>query len=77
MVIACLVDFSRLAVYSAPLSLDTIKEHAGALIAIVASTLLGTLLGARYIEQITMRRIRLLIAALLTIIALGLGSGLL
>jgi uncharacterized membrane protein YfcA len=76
-VIACLVDFSRLAVYSAPLSLDSIEEHAGAFIAIVTSTLLGTLLGARYIEQITMRRIHLLIAALLTIIALGLGSGLL
>lgn len=77
-VIACLVDFSRLAVYSAPLSMHSKEEEqAGALVAIVASALLGTLLGARYIEKVTMGTIRLLIATLLMVIAMGLGSGLL
>jgi uncharacterized protein len=76
-VIACLVDLSRLVMYSTTLSLQRLGEQSVALLAIVASALLGTVLAARYIEKVTMKTIRTLIATLLMSIALGLGTGLL
>jgi hypothetical protein len=57
--------------------MGTLGEHPGALAAVVGSALLGTYLSAHYIEHVTMRTIRTLIAALLSGIALGLGTGLL
>jgi uncharacterized membrane protein YfcA len=76
-VIACLVDIARLAMYSTSLPMSTLGEHPGALAVVVGSALLGTYLSARYIEHVTMRTIRTLIAALLIVIALGLCTGLL
>jgi uncharacterized membrane protein YfcA len=76
-VVACLVDLSRLVMYSTTLSLQRLGEQSVALLAIVASALLGTVLAARYIENVTMQVIRTLIATLLISIALGLGTGLL
>jgi hypothetical protein len=63
--------------YGTTLSLSKLGGHSGPLLAIIGSALLGTFLSAQYIEHITMHAIRKLIAALLIVIALGLGTGLL
>jgi uncharacterized membrane protein YfcA len=76
-VIACLVDVSRLGVYAAGFSTAALREH-GWLIAAAAAAaaLAGALLGRRLLPSITHRQIRLLVAVLLIGIAVGLGSGL-
>ncbi len=76
-VIACLVDFARLGMYGATLSLHSLAERPGALLAMIGAALLGTFLSARYIGRVTMRAIQVLIAAMLVVIAVGLGTGLL
>ena len=74
-VIACLVDFVRLAVYSSrflPAVQNKYWPYAvtGALCAFA-----GAWLGNRFIKKVTIENIQVLVAALLFIIALGLATG--
>jgi uncharacterized membrane protein YfcA len=74
-VIACLVDVSRLAVYAAGFPPHLIRDNAGPLLAAMLSALLGSLLGRRLLTKITMRFVQVLVATLLFLVALGLASG--
>jgi len=74
-VIACLVDVTRLLVYWKQLTAG--MEHRGLLIAAALSAFLGAWLGARLMPKITMRSVQILVATLLWFIAVGLGAGLL
>jgi uncharacterized membrane protein YfcA len=75
-VIACLVDVSRLAVYAEGFPPHLIRDNAGPLIAAVIAALLGSFLGRHLLTKITMRFVQVLVAALLFLVALGLASGL-
>jgi uncharacterized membrane protein YfcA len=75
-VIACLVDFSRLSVYFGHFLLTDLSRNAGILLTAIAAAFAGTFLGSRLVRQVTMRGIRILVAALLFAIALGLVAGL-
>jgi uncharacterized membrane protein YfcA len=75
-VIACLVDFTRLSVYGSRFSLPGGTEHLPLLATATASAFLGAFLGARFMKKITMRAIQVLVAVMLLVIALGLGFGL-
>ncbi|MGA2225012.1 MAG: TSUP family transporter [Syntrophobacteraceae bacterium] len=75
-VIACLVDFTRLSVYGSRFSLPGGTEHLPLLATATASAFLGAFLGARFMKKITMRAIQVLVAVMLLGIALGLGFGL-
>jgi uncharacterized membrane protein YfcA len=75
-VIACLVDTSRLAVYAAGFPPHLIRNNAGPLMAAMLAALLGSILGRRLLTKITMRFVQFLVAALLFLVALGLASGL-
>lgn len=75
-VIACLVDLVRLAVYSSRLS-SLQFESVGLLIAAVAAAFAGAFIGNRLIHKVTLRSIRILVAVMLLVIASLLGSGLL
>jgi len=75
-VIACLVDFTRLSVYGSHFSLPGGTEHLPLLATATASAFLGAFLGARFMKKITMRAIQVLVAVMLLGIALGLGFGL-
>ncbi len=75
--IACVIDITRLSVYATHFSSTGIGEQSGLLIAATLSAFTGAFLGARLMKKVTMRFIRWSVATLLLLIALGLGSGIL
>jgi uncharacterized protein len=75
-VIACLVDLSRLAVYFNRFFLADLRENAGILLTAVAAAFIGTFLASRLVDRVTLRSIQLLVSLLLGVIALGLATGL-
>lgn len=76
-VIACLIDVSRLGVYAGSLARE--REHLdyALLTAAIASAFAGATLGNRYLKKITMRIIQRIVAIMLFVIAVGIASGLL
>lgn len=75
-VVACLVDVTRIAVYAAKFSSAHIAQGS-LLLAAVISAWGGAFAGARLMEKVTLRAMQILVAVLLFVIALSLGSGLL
>lgn len=76
-VIGCLIDFSRLSVYSASLAKVSDSLDYTLLAAAVLSAFAGALLGNLWLKKLTMVAIQRLVAALLLLVAGGLMSGLL
>lgn len=74
-VIACLVDLTRLGVYGSHLSEAEGTENLPLLATATVSAFLGAFLGSRFMKQITMRAIQVLVAVMLLAIAVGLGLG--
>jgi len=75
-VIACLVDLTRLGVYGSHLSEARGTENLPLLATATVSAFLGAFLGSRFMKQVTMRAIQVLVAVMLLGIAVGLGLGL-
>lgn len=75
-VIACLIDFTRMSVYSTHFSRLFISENMLLLLAAVSSAFLGAFIGNRLVKKVTMRSIQVIVSIMLIGIALGLGSGL-
>ena len=76
-VVACLVDFSRLAIYSGSLASEGPRLDHGLLAAAVFAAFLGAVLGNSYLKKMTMPGIQRTVAVMLFVVALGLVSGLL
>ncbi|MGH7255853.1 MAG: TSUP family transporter [Nitrospirales bacterium] len=76
-VIACLVDVARLGVYGTQLSWTAPNDHQGLLVTAVLSAFAGALIANRMLPKVQMRAIRVLVAVLLAVMALGIGLGLL
>ena len=76
-VIACLIDFSRLAIYANALVKESANFNYGLLTAAVMAAFIGAALGNNYLRKITMPGIQRMVAAMLFVVALGLVSGLL
>jgi uncharacterized protein len=74
-VIACLIDFARLAIYSTSIAPQPL--HYGLLAAAVLAAFAGAALGNAYLKKMTMPGIQRLVAILLFGVAAGLVSGLL
>jgi len=75
--IACLIDFSRLSVYTGNLLNINIYENLTIIIFAVLAAILGSLLGNKFLKKITLNFIHNVVAILLILISIGLGSGLL
>ena len=75
-VIACLVDIARLAVYGAAFSSITRKEHLVLLLAAIASAFAGTWIGNQLVQKVTIRTIQVIVSIMVFGIAVGLGAGL-
>lgn len=75
-VIACLVDFTRLSVYGSHFSRAGGTENLLLLATATVSAFLGAFIGARFMKKVTMRAIQILVAVMLLGIAVGLGFGL-
>jgi uncharacterized membrane protein YfcA len=75
-VIACLVDFSRLSVYSTHFLLAGIGVNRFLLLSAVASAFFGAFIGSRLLKKITMRTVQIIVSIMVLAIAIGLGAGL-
>jgi len=76
-VIACLIDFARLAIYSAALTRESAHFDYGLLAAAILAAFAGAVMGNNYLKKMTMPGIQRIVAVMLFVVALGLVSGLL
>jgi hypothetical protein len=74
-VIACIIDFTRIFVYTSKFEIGFSYDHVSLLITAVLAAFAGVFIGSRLIHKVTMRMVQILVAALLFVIALGLISG--
>lgn len=76
-VVASLIDFARLAVYSTSLAQESARFNYGLLGAAVLAAFLGAALGNSYLKKMTMPGIQRIVAIMLFAVAVGLLTGLL
>ena len=76
-VVACLVDVSRLALYSGSIFGGAANLDYVLLTAAVLAAFMGAFLGNRYLKKMTMRGIQWVVAVMLFAVAIGLATGLL
>jgi uncharacterized membrane protein YfcA len=76
-VVACLVDVSRLALYSGSIFGGAANLDYGLLSAAVLAAFLGAFLGNRYLKKMTMRGVQWVVGVMLFAVAIGLATGLL
>lgn len=75
-VIACMVDFTRLSVYASHFSSSGLGENLILVIAAVFSAITGAFIGSRLLKKVTLRFIQILVSTMLIIISIAIGSGL-
>ncbi|HWB19886.1 MAG TPA: sulfite exporter TauE/SafE family protein [Phycisphaerales bacterium] len=76
-VIACMIDVARLLVYSSDVSISLLRAN-GTLLAVAAgSAFLGAFVGVRLMPKVTLRFVRMLVAVLLALMSVAMGTGLL
>lgn len=73
--IACIIDVTRIFVYSSRYSLAASGDNTGLLIAATLSAFLGAFIGNRLLTKITLRTVRTSVAVMLFVIAAALGLG--
>jgi hypothetical protein len=76
-VVACLIDVSRLGVYARALVGDAGRVDYWLLGGAVLSAFAGSFVGNRVLPAVTMRGVRVAVAAMLFVVAVGLATGLL
>ena len=76
-VVASLIDFSRLAIYSTSLAQESARFNYSLLAAAMLAAFLGAALGNNYLKKMTMPGIQNIVAVMLFLVALGLVTGLL
>jgi uncharacterized membrane protein YfcA len=76
-VVACLIDFTRLGMYTRLLRAERAQLDYALLTAAVLSAFVGAVLGNRYLKHLTMRGIQRIVGGMLLLVALGLATGLL
>lgn len=75
-VIACLVDFTRLSVYASRFSQANLLENVPLLVSATLSAIVGAYVGSKLLKKVTLRVIQLMVAVMLIAISLALGAGL-
>lgn len=74
-VIACLVDVTRLAVYAGHFREAGVGDNLPLLVTATACAFFGAFLGTRFMHKVTMKGVQVLVTALLLVIAVLLGAG--
>lgn len=74
-VIACMVDITRLAIYTTHLSIIK-EEHALILSAAIIAAFLGAYLGNMFLKKVTLEMVQRFVSVMLFMIAVLLGTGL-
>ncbi|TSA38146.1 MAG: sulfite exporter TauE/SafE family protein [Porphyromonadaceae bacterium] len=75
-VIACLVDFTRLSVYATRLTSSNLSDNLGLLIAATTAAIAGAIIGKKLLKKITLKFIQNLVGVMLILISIALGTGL-
>lgn len=75
-VIASLVDITRLSVYAERFTTSGLHENIGLIFSAVASAILGAITGKKLLKKITLQLVQVFVAILLIFISLALGAGL-
>lgn len=74
-VIASLVDFTRLSVYASRFAAAHLHENIALLATATLAAIAGALIGKKLLKKVTLRSIQLLVAVMLVFISLALGLG--
>lgn len=74
-VIASLVDFTRLSVYASRFASAKLQENLPLLLTATLAAIAGAYLGKHLLKKVTLRSIQLLVAVMLILISLAMGSG--
>jgi len=74
-VIACLVDFTRLSVYASRFTAANLHENLLLLFSATLAAITGAFFGKKMLKKVTLKSIQLLVAVMLIIISLALGMG--
>ncbi|MCK7522010.1 MAG: hypothetical protein MZV64_32185 [Ignavibacteriales bacterium] len=74
-VIACLVDFTRLSVYFSKFLSISLMDNSSYLIAAILSAFVGAYFGKKLLKKITMNAVQILVAILIMILAILLAMG--
>ncbi len=74
-VIATIIDVSRLFIYSSRFDLTIAQANAGILITAIVAAFAGAFIGARLMKKITMKGVQYTVGIMLILIAAGLGAG--
>ncbi|MDO9153794.1 MAG: sulfite exporter TauE/SafE family protein [Paludibacter sp.] len=75
-VIACLVDFTRLSVYASRFTSANLHENLSLLISATLAAIAGAYFGKKLLKKVTLRSIQLIVAIMLVLISIALGLGL-
>ena len=75
--LAVIVDLSRMTVYAGLLKSADILGNPATVIAATLAAFAGTFLGARLVKKVTIKFLQVIVSVMLFLVALGLGSGLL
>lgn len=74
-IIASMVDFTRLSVYATRFKEANMHEHLVLLISATAAAILGAITGNILLKKITLRFVQVLVAIMLFIVAFAMGTG--
>ncbi len=75
-VIACLIDVTRLSVYANHLAVGGLRENSLLLVLAVLSAFTGVFIGSKLLSKVTMKSLQLVVTTMLFLIAILLGFGL-
>lgn len=75
-VISCLVDFTRLSVYATKLSLTDINNNLTLISCATLAAITGAFTGNKLLKKVTLKFVQTVVAIMLIIISIALGSGL-
>ena len=74
-VIACMVDFSRLGVYTTRFSKSGLQDNLTLVIAATLSAFIGAYVGNRLLKKVTLKTVQIIVTVMLFILSIALGLG--
>ena len=74
-VVACIVDFSRLGVYMTRFSKSGLHENFALVIAATASAFIGAYAGSALLKKVTLQTVQVIVTVMLVILSIALGLG--
>jgi len=74
-VIACMVDLTRLSVYASRYKEANLHEHLILILMATLAAIIGAFIGNKLLKKVTLRFVQVLVAIMLFLIAIALGAG--